>query len=258
MSLLHPVSTARHLAYSLHYALVRANYERRLVATKKHVGRTSFRSYELYNRHGNDVLLQALLLGLDDDDVVVDVGANTGTYTLATAASESSARVVAVEPHPEVVGQLRANVEVNDFDDRVDLLECGLGEADESREFHLSSYDELGSFSRDHASAWEAQVVDTASVSMRRLDSLVDSGTVPPPDHLKVDVEGFGLNVLRGAETVLREHRPTVYFELHDARGSHDEAAAKALLREAGYELVPVKEGWVCEPRARTEAAQSA
>lgn len=253
MSLLHPVSAARHLAYTLHYALVRANYERRLVATKKHVGRTSFRSYELYNRHGNDVLLQALLLDLDGGDV----GANTGTYTLAVAASEPSAQVVAVEPHPEVVDQLRANVEVNDFDDRVDLLDCGLGETDESRAFHLSSYDELGSFSRDHASAWGARVVDTASVSMRRLDSLVESGTVPPPDHLKVDVEGFGLNVLRGAEAVLREHRPTVYFELHDARGSHDEAAAKALLRESGYELVPVREGWVCEPRARAEASRS-
>ncbi|ELZ91693.1 S-adenosylmethionine-dependent methyltransferase-like protein [Haloferax mucosum ATCC BAA-1512] len=258
MSLLHPVSAVRHAAYSLHYALVRANYNRHLIARKKHVGRAAFKSYELYNRHGNDALLEALLIGLGDEDVVVDVGANTGTYTLAAAATEPTATIVAVEPNPDVVSQLRANVEVNDFGSRVELLDCGLGQSDETREFHLSSYDELGSFSLAHASAWEARVVDTTTVSVRSLDSLVDEGTVPPPDHVKIDVEGFGLNVLRGAETVLREHRPRVYFELHDARGSHDEAAAKSLLRDAGYNLVPVREGWVCEPPAKKEPPQSA
>ncbi len=257
MSLLHPVSAAQHFAYTIHYALVRANYNRQLLATKKHVGRATFKSYELYNRHGNDVLLEALLIGLDEGDVVVDVGANTGTYTLAAAATEPTAEVVAIEPNADVVSQLRANIEVNDFGDRVDLLDCGLGGTDGTREFHLSSYDELGSFSPDHASAWEARVVDTETVSVRRLDSLVEDGTVSPPDHLKIDVEGFGLNVLRGSKTVLREHRPTVYFELHDARGSHDEAVAKSLLRDVGYNLVPVREGWVCEPPSKTETVQS-
>ncbi|WP_396610308.1 FkbM family methyltransferase [Haloferax sp. S1W] len=257
MSLRHPLSTLRHYGYLLHYALVRANYQRRLIATTKRVGQTKFRSYELFNRHGKDVLLQALLLNLDDGDVVVDVGANTGTYTLAAAADAPSVEVVAVEPNPNVASQLQANVEANPFDDRVRILTCGLGDADETREFHLSNYDELGSFSSAHASAWEAQVVDTAQVSMRSLDSLVDSDAVPPPDHLKIDVEGYGVNVLRGAESVLRDYRPTVYFERHDARGRYDESAAKNLLREAGYELVPVREGWVCEPAATTTTSHS-
>ncbi|KTG21931.1 FkbM family methyltransferase [Haloferax profundi] len=248
MSFLHPLSAFRHLSFTFHYALVRANYQRRLLATKKHVGQTSFRSYELYNRHGNDVLLEALLLYLRDGDVVVDVGANTGTYTLAAAAKAPNVEVVAMEPNGDVAAQLRANVEVNGFEDRIDVLECGLGDSDGTSRFHVSSYDELGSFSPDHASAWTARVVDTEEVPMRRLDSLVADGEVPPPDHLKIDVEGFGLNVLSGSESVLEAHRPNVYFEVHDTRGGHDESAAKELLRDHGYDLIPVRDGWVCEP----------
>lgn len=248
MSSLHPISALRHLGFLAHYALVRANYRRRLVATKKNVGQASFLSYELYNRHGNDVLLEALLLYLRDGDVVVDVGANTGTYTLAAAARASTVRVVAIEPNSDVASQLRANVDVNGFGPRVQVVECGLGERDETRPFHVSSYDELGSFSPAHASAWTARVVDTEAVQMRCLDTLVDDGDVPPPDHLKIDVEGYGLNVLRGSEMVLEEHRPRVYFELHEERDGHDESAAKDLLRRHDYELVPVRDGYVCEP----------
>ncbi|ELZ86541.1 S-adenosylmethionine-dependent methyltransferase-like protein [Haloferax elongans ATCC BAA-1513] len=258
MSFRHPLTALRHYGYLLHYGLVRKNYEYRLVAPKKRVGQTKFRSYELYNRHGSDVLLKALLLNLDRSDVVVDVGANTGTYSLAAAANAPSAEVVAVEPNPEVADQLRANVEANPFDDRIRVLECGLGHTDGTREFHLSNYDELGSFSSAHASAWEAQVVETTPVPMRSLDSLVESDAVPPPDHLKIDVEGFGVNVLRGARRVLRTYRPIVYFELHDSRGGHDESVAKNLLREAGYELIPVREGWVGEPTAKTTTPKSA
>ncbi|KAB1189057.1 MULTISPECIES: FkbM family methyltransferase [Haloferax] len=248
MSLRHPRSAIRHIGFLLHYALVRANYKGRVFATKKRVGQASFRSYELYNRHGGDVLLEALLLYLRDGDVVVDVGANTGTYTLAAAAKAPEAEVIAVEPNTQVAAQLRANVEINGFGDRVGVLEYGLGATDETSQFHVSSYDELGSFSPAHASAWEARVVDTEAVPMRRLDSLVEEGTVPPPDHLKIDVEGYGLNVLQGATSVLDEYRPTVYFEVHEARGGHDESAAKELLQRLGYDLVPVKDGWVCEP----------
>ncbi|MFC7204250.1 FkbM family methyltransferase [Haloferax namakaokahaiae] len=245
----HPLSTLRHLSYSLHYALVRRNYRHELFTTTKYVDGVSFRSYELYNRHGEDVLLHALLSNLSPGDVVIDVGANTGTYTLAAAASDPSVRVVAVEPNARVADQLTSNIRLNEFENRVTHLACGIGNADETRTFHQSSYDELGSFSVAHASAWEASVEERVELQMRRLDSLVESGEVPPPDHIKIDVEGFGMEVLEGATSVLERHQPTIYFEVHDARDGHDESAAAAVLRERGYRLIPVREGWVCEPR---------
>ena len=52
------------------------------------------------------------------------------------------------------------------------------------------------------------------------LDTLLDA--LPPPTFVKIDVEGAELAVLRGAERLLREVRPSVYIEV-------DEASAEAV-----------------------------
>lgn len=94
----------------------------------------------------------------------------------------------------------------------MEILGCGLGGRNETRSFHVSSYNELGSFSPTHSSAWTAQVVDTEDVPMQSLETFVEEGDLPPPDHLKIDVGGYGLHVLRGPEWVHEEHHPKAYL----------------------------------------------
>ncbi len=55
---------------------------------------------------------------------------------------------------------------------------------------------------------------------------------------MKIDVEGAGLEVIQGALTLIREHRPGIYFELHAADQEAPELKALSLLRdEFGYEI---------------------
>ena len=62
-------------------------------------------------------------------DTVVDVGANAGVFTLATARIVGpKGRVIAIEPNPEVLGRLAANVKGNDFDDRVTILPIAIAD----------------------------------------------------------------------------------------------------------------------------------
>ncbi|MDL5363937.1 FkbM family methyltransferase [Halalkalicoccus sp. NIPERK01] len=247
---------SRSLPNAAYYRLAGANYRYRAVATEKRVRDESFRSYELYNRHGNDWLLAALLDRCRDGECVVDVGANTGVYSLSVAAEYPAATVVAIEPNPEIAKTLRANVAASDFEDRIRSLEVGLGAENGSLPFYRSSYHELSSFNRFNAERWGARVVSVEDVPIRTLDSFVEGGEVPPPDHLKIDVEGFGLDVLRGARDVLATHRPFVYVEPHarsegepDDRG---EAAAgiRDLLAEEGYAIIPGEDGRVCVPES--------
>ena len=148
--------------------------------------------------------------------MVVDAGANTGVYALAVAATCPDASIVAFEPSPTVVEQCRTNVRANGFADRVDVRAVGLGSETGEATFYRSTYDELGSFNAGNAGAWEASVADTVSVPVATVDGLVADGEMPPPDHLKVDVEGFEYEVLAGARETLRRHRPVVYLEVHD------------------------------------------
>ncbi|SEO38697.1 methyltransferase, FkbM family [Halogranum amylolyticum] len=238
----------RYPVFSAYYAAVAANHRYELFAPTKRVDGARFRSYELVNKHGRDVLLRQLLARCGPDETVFDVGANTGVYALAVAAAEPAARVVAFEPNPAVCEQLRTNVARNEFGDRIDVRAVGAGDDSGVRPFYRSTYDELGSFDADNASAWEARVRDEMRVPVVRLDDLVGDGDVPPPDHLKVDVEGFGYDVLSGAETTLRRHRPVVYFEPHAvADADRDADAAAAFLRSLGYRLRVRDDAWVCE-----------
>lgn len=230
--------------YAAYYAAARANHERELFATTKRVGGARFRSYEPLLRHGDDVLLRRLLAGVDAGDVVYDVGANTGVYALAVAAEHPDARVVAFEPDPGVRSQLEANVRVNGFD-RVAVRGEGVGDETGVRPFHRSTYDELGSFRRDRAAAWEARVRDTVDVRVVALDDLVAEGACPPPDHLKVDVEGGGGAVVAGARGVLESARPRVYFEPHDDR---EREAVASVLSALDYEIRTRPEAWLCLP----------
>jgi FkbM family methyltransferase len=229
--------------YDAYYAVTRANHERELLATRKRVGDATFRSYEPLLRHGDDVLLGRLLDAVAPGDVVYDVGANTGVYALAVAARRPDARVVAFEPDPAVRSHLAANVRVNGFDN-VEVRGEGVGDETGTRRFFRSTYDELGSFDEARASAWEARVRDAVEVPVVTLDDVVAAGA-PPPDHLKVDVEGGAAAVVAGARTVLESARPTVYFEPHDESERRAVADAFAPL---GYEIRTRPEGWLCTP----------
>jgi hypothetical protein len=54
------------------------------------------------------------------------------------------------------------------------------------------------------------------STRLLALDDLVSSGDAPPPDVIKIDVEGYEYNVLQGAQTLIETYRPHIVFELSD------------------------------------------
>lgn len=253
------LSTGRSLPDAVYYRLAGANYRYRAVATEKRVRHESFRSYELYNRHGNDWLLAALLDRCNDGDVIADVGANTGVYALSVAAEYPNATVVALEPNPQTTDALRANVAVSGFEDRIQPLAIGLGNQNGSLPFYRSSYHELGSFNRYNAERWGARIIDRENIPVRTLDSLVAASDILPPDHVKIDTEGFGLAVLQGARQTLETYQPFVYIEPHARqRGESDDCGESAtairdFLIEANYTVIPGEDGWVCVPEGLDE-----
>ena len=246
----------RRVAYGAYYGLARLNYERELLATPKRTAAGAIRTYDPLNRHGRDDALAHLAEAADPGDVVVDAGANVGVYALGLA-SDPGCRVAAFEPAPETFRRLEANLAATDPEGRVTAHRIGLSDEDGTATFYRSSYPELSSFERFNAGRWEAEARDAVAVPVRRLDTLVADGTVPPPDHLKVDVEGHALDLLRGARETLLRHRPTAVVEVHPVGGegrgpganSHADAV-RALLRDFGYAVEEDGDVWFCRSDA--------
>lgn len=249
---------ARGLAYRAYHRLTRANYDRGWLVRKNETPAGSFRCYEPLNRHGSDRMLAEVDAACGSDATIVDVGANVGIYALALTSAAPERRVFAVEPAPPTVERLRANVRLNAREDRIDVRACGLGDESGTRRFYRSSNPELSSFDPESARRWGASVVGEESVPIYRLDDLVgstDAGDdefddVPPPDAIKIDVEGTAPDVLRGARDTLTTHRPTVFVEIHEAGLEGDvPAETKGVLEDCGYEIRNREGYWRCEPR---------
>lgn len=244
----------RRVAYRAYYGLARLNYEREVLATRKRTAAGAIRTYDPLNRHGRDAALACLAEAADPGDIVVDAGANVGVYALGLA-SDPGCRVAAFEPAPATFRRLRANLAATDTDDRVSAHRIGLSDEDGTATFYRSSYPELSSFERGNASRWEAEAREAVEVPVRRLDGLVADGTVPPPDFLKVDVEGHALPLLRGARETLTRHRPAAVVEVHPVSGGDEgrdrgangrEDAVRALFRDCGYAVEADGDVWVC------------
>lgn len=124
----------------------------------------------------------------------LDVGANVGHYTtLAASLVGSEGRVVAFEPSPYAYKKLQAIVQNNNIA-QVTIFQCAAGDENGQLDLYLPSEDYLHSPSLVQSDSSYIPV----KVEVRRLDSHPALGHSADIDIMKVDVEGFEPNVLRG------------------------------------------------------------
>jgi len=139
--------------------------------------------------------------------VFFDIGANVGYLSIEMAGAFADAvRVVAFEPQPALAQAVAASARINGFGN-VSVFELMLGDRVGAAELFLTSHS-------GHASAKPGD--ERHSTLARRivtLDQLVESGVIPAPDVIKIDVEGAEYAVLSGARETLARHRPSIVFE---------------------------------------------
>jgi FkbM family methyltransferase len=138
----------------------------------------------------------------------VDIGANTGTATLA-ALRAGFTSVVAIEPVPSSFRLLRTNLVLNDVEDSVRPLQMGL-----SNKTGTGILD-LGLRSRKArvlAHPGKSRRRRSQQIRLARLDDLVAEGELAPAEvgMVFMDVEGHECHVLEGASSVLQEQVPLV------------------------------------------------
>lgn len=178
----------------------------------------------------NEPLIQeALQRHLRPGDTFYDVGANIGFFTLIGASLVGPrGRVVAFEPVPETAALAAANAEINGFK-HVDVRAEAAAEAAGTAEIQLGSESQIA---RLTMAGTLSKATRRLTVQLAAIDELIGAGTLPPPDFVKMDIEGAEVSALRGMANTLRQYHPTILCELHS---THAEVAT--LLRKYGYTL---------------------
>lgn len=184
-------------------------------------------------------------------DVVVDVGAQYGSYTLTALAL--GAKVVAVEPFPDLVDVIDFEVHLNHFEQRCVLYAKALydgGPYPSELVAEIVAKTEEGALETDPQGRGAYAILADPARYMT-LDDLVEHDCLMVGervfrrlDWLKIDVEGGELGVLRGALRTLERFRPKVIVEDHT--GIYDwctregtRAAVTGLLESLGYSVCP-------------------
>ena len=131
---------------------------------------------------------------------VVDVGANIGYYLLLFEKYiGSEGEVICIEPSVENLPELKKNIEINRFVN-VKLFDVAIGMDDGTTGLRVGI--NSGVVEKNQGSY---------QVALRKLDSLVTDKV----DFLKIDVEGYEGQVLKGAQEILNRDKPILFLEIH-------------------------------------------
>lgn len=151
-------------------------------------------------------ILSRCLMG---GEVVLDIGANRGWFTLLSAAlTGARGRVLAFEPDDRPRRQMERSLAANpELVDRVTIRPVALAEAPGEAEFQVEPQSALSHLAPPGAAAGGRTVV------VSTVDAEVAGAGVDRVDLVKVDVEGGEVRVLRGARSTLLRHRPVLLVE---------------------------------------------
>jgi FkbM family methyltransferase len=164
-------------------------------------------------------------LGRDQFGTVIDVGANKGQFAVYARVRWPQARLICFEPLPEAQAKLRRVTRGH-----VEIHNCAAGAAPGEGRMHLATRSDSSSLlalgARQKAIYGMEESGALLAVAIERLDTCLTL-PLPPPTLLKIDVQGFELEVLKGA-TALLPHIDAIYVEasyveLYEGQALHEE-----------------------------------
>ncbi len=169
-------------------------------------------------------------------DVVLDVGANFGWFTVLFANwTRPGGMVHAFEPVPQIFEYTKESIMLNGLSSGVVAKNLALGE----RDGELTVFT-FGGLPHGHASASSLGRTDAVPnrCALRKLDTYAAENGLSRLDFVKVDVEGYEGEVFRGGAETLSRYHPIIAFEVNPSCLSHRRVTAASIwgdLREFGY-----------------------
>ncbi len=186
-------------------------------------------------------LVQGLVAEGLSFSTIIDVGANVGKFSRAALGFWPEVTVIAFEPLPDVARSLEVQEE---WAKRIEIHVVALGATDGRTAFYPHKYSLASSPLPVAASVQEryewAREMQPIDVPLRRLDGVLAGRELRRPILLKLDVQGFELEVLKGAPDTLAGVDAVLLEQSFDSfyQGQALFSESDQFLRDAGWRLV--------------------
>lgn len=137
---------------------------------------------------------------------IVDVGAYLGIYSLTAAEINGSSQITAFEPNPTSFQKLVQNITLNKLENIV-ALENACGDAPSTSTLNVDK-------SRVGSSGATMAITEGLNFIGVTVEQVTLDSTLQNADLIKIDAEGWEINVLRGAIRILAQCKPTLFLEI--------------------------------------------
>lgn len=140
--------------------------------------------------------------------IFYDVGSNTGPYSLLAATTRETIEIHSFDPVKEHLDTLLLSSQLNRFEDKITTHEIGLSNQNKDELFYLAG----------SGSTLEKDFIPkntpTRIVHLTTLDSYISNKNIPPPDFIKIDIEGHEFPALQGALQTIKNSKPVLFIEI--------------------------------------------
>lgn len=206
----------------------------------------SAHSNPAYSLGTNELPVQQMLAqNLGAGDVLYDIGANVGFFTIIGAKLVGpTGHVYAFEPVPENAAAVHHNASLNNLT-QVTVLHRAVSDRDGSGELLLAHYSGGSALSTVDTPPPDLRAV--IKVDVVAIDSLVSRQAILPPTVVKIDVEGAEINVLRGMAQTMNDHKPLIIYEIDDddeVSFNQKLEACAAFLTRNGYSFTRIEDSY--------------
>ena len=167
------------------------------------------------------------MLSLTPSDILFDVGANIGLFTIV-AAKVAKATVYAFEPESQNYALLHRNIFMNDVHDKVWAFCAAVTDKFTMDKLYLSSF-AIASSCHQFAKQVNFNLEEAGSMLGQgcigiALDEAIALRMLPVPTHIKIDVDGFEHKVLEGARNLLQNRKlRSVIMEINARLPQHND-----------------------------------
>ena len=146
---------------------------------------------------------------IDKAKTILDIGANLGNHTLYWAQNVPHATIYSFEPYGDNFECLKKNVRDNNLEERVHPLNTAVGS--------VHGFVKIASFDASNLGGVTYEVAnnkDSSDSAMISIDEFVVQNSIEKIDFVKIDTEGFEVEVLDGMQKTLTRSRPTIWIEV--------------------------------------------
>ncbi len=194
-------------------------------------------SIRRFPRRTGDLEFYHFLQMIPKNANVLDIGSNIGVTAVLLAKRVTSGKVFCFEPiqiHVRVMGKILRRFKL----ENIEIFETALGSENKKLTMVMPEFRRVKfqGFTHVIEKAEDLRKGNLFIVDAQRLDDNKEIRKLPGVQAIKIDVENFEYQVLKGADNLLRQHKPLLYCELWE--GQNRSRTFQYLIEELGYRVM--------------------